>query len=82
MSGSTPAAAIQNGTTKNQQKVISTLAELSDAISRAGMETPVMIIIGEVVSLNEDLNWFQNQAGLDEMMEGDIDEAIFDIAHA
>ena len=80
--GSTPAAAIQNGTTKKQQKVISTLADLPEAIHRAGLESPVMIIIGEVVALSEELDWFQNEIGSNKIQEGNIGENIFDIAHA
>ena len=56
---STPAAGIQNGTTDSQQLVISTLDQLDKAIREKGMEAPVMIIIGEVVTLAEELDWFQ-----------------------
>jgi uroporphyrin-III C-methyltransferase/precorrin-2 dehydrogenase/sirohydrochlorin ferrochelatase/uroporphyrin-III C-methyltransferase len=56
---STPAAAIQNGTTANQQRVMSKLDSLPAAISRKGLTAPVMIIIGKVVSLADELDWFQ-----------------------
>jgi uroporphyrin-III C-methyltransferase/precorrin-2 dehydrogenase/sirohydrochlorin ferrochelatase/uroporphyrin-III C-methyltransferase len=56
---STPAAAIQNGTTRTQRRVISTLEQLNDAIRQQNMKAPVMIIIGEVVSLADELDWFQ-----------------------
>ena len=56
--GSTPAAAVQNGTTYSQQRVISTLEQLNEAIKQKGMQAPVMIIIGDVVSLAEELDWF------------------------
>ena len=56
---STPAAAIQNGTTGNQQRVMSRLDSLPDAINRKGLTAPVMIIIGKVVSLADELDWFQ-----------------------
>ncbi len=56
---STPAAAIQNGTTSSQQRVISTLDQLNDTIQQQRMKAPVMIIIGEVVSLANELDWFQ-----------------------
>jgi len=59
LDASTPAAAIHGGTTNAHQKVISTLDELPEAVSRASLQAPVMIIVGEVVSLNEDLDWFQ-----------------------
>ncbi len=56
---STPAAAIQDGTTESQQRVITTLDQLNDAIQQQRMKAPVMIIIGEVVSLADELDWFQ-----------------------
>ena len=56
---STPAAAVQNGTTVAQQRVITSLDKLSDAIRQKHMKAPVMIIIGNVVSLAEELDWFQ-----------------------
>jgi len=55
----TPAAAIQNGTTTSQKRVITTLDQLNDAIQQQQMKAPVMIIIGEVVSLADELDWFQ-----------------------
>lgn len=56
---STPAAAIQDGTTESQQRVITSLGQLNDAIKQKQMQAPVMIIIGEVVSLAYELDWFQ-----------------------
>ena len=55
---STPAAAIQNGTTKIQKRLLTTLANLHAVIHQHAMQAPVMIIIGEVVSLAEELDWF------------------------
>lgn len=60
LSPSTPAAAIENGTTKNQQRVLSQLDHLHDAVNRSSLAAPVMIIIGEVVTLAEELDWFQS----------------------
>ena len=56
---STPAAAVQNGTTELQQRVITTLDQLNDALLQKRMKAPVMIIIGEVVTLADELDWFQ-----------------------
>ena len=60
LSASTPAAAVQNGTTNSQQRVITTLAQLNDEIQQKQMKAPVIIIIGKVVSLADELDWFQN----------------------
>ena len=51
MPDATPAAAIQNGTTQQQRHVIATLATLADAVRGAGLGSPALIVIGEVVSL-------------------------------
>lgn len=64
---STPAAAIQNGTTQSQQRVITTLDQLNDAVHQQRMKAPVMIIIGQVVSLADELDWFQQS--LDQQLE-------------
>jgi len=66
----TPAAAIQNGTTTSQKRVITTLDQLNDAIQQQQMKAPVMIIIGEVVSLADELDWFQQS--LENSFEEDI----------
>lgn len=66
---STPAAAIQDGTTQSQQRVITTLDRLNDAIQQQRMKAPVMIIIGEVVSLADELDWFQ-QSLEEQKLEG------------
>lgn len=57
---STPAAAVHGGTTEHQQKVTSTLSQLADEVTRAELKSPVTAIIGEVVSLGEQLDWFQS----------------------
>ena len=58
LSSSTPAAAIENGTSKNQRRVLSQLDQLEETVKQSGLTAPVIIIIGEVVSLAEELDWF------------------------
>jgi uroporphyrin-III C-methyltransferase/precorrin-2 dehydrogenase/sirohydrochlorin ferrochelatase/uroporphyrin-III C-methyltransferase len=60
LSASTPAAAIENGTTQAQRRVISTLSTLVDDVNAHQLHAPAMIIIGEVVSLADELDWFQS----------------------
>jgi siroheme synthase len=55
----TPAAAVENGTTQSQQRIISTLDMLAADVSAQRIKAPAMIIIGNVVSLAQDLDWFQ-----------------------
>ena len=51
----TPAAAIAHGTTSDQRTVVTTLAALSHDVRAAGLEAPVLVVIGQVVSLHERL---------------------------
>lgn len=46
-----PAAAIQHGTLPSQREVISTLDGLPEAVRRAGLGSPAIVVIGEVVNL-------------------------------
>jgi uroporphyrin-III C-methyltransferase/precorrin-2 dehydrogenase/sirohydrochlorin ferrochelatase/uroporphyrin-III C-methyltransferase len=59
---STPAAAVHGGTTRRQQKVISSIDELASAVSKAGLQSPVTTIIGDVVTLSDELDWFLPEA--------------------
>ncbi|MFQ5438126.1 MAG: siroheme synthase CysG [Paracoccaceae bacterium] len=54
----TPAAVIDNGTRENQQVVIGTVATLKDKAIAAELQGPAIIIIGSVVTLHENLQWF------------------------
>lgn len=86
LAASTPAAAIHEGTTRDQQKLISTLDSLAKDVKSSQLKSPVLVIIGEVVSLNESLNWFQS-IDLTDARRSDINESnLFefdatDIAH-
>jgi len=55
MPASTPAAAIQHGTTQQQRHVIATLATLADAARGAELGSPALIVIGPVVGLAEQI---------------------------
>lgn len=46
-----PACAIQNGTLETQATVVSTLAALPQSIAEAGLGSPGMLVIGDVVRL-------------------------------
>jgi uroporphyrin-III C-methyltransferase len=61
----TPAAVIRWGTYDSQETIVGTLVSIADSVSRAGLRAPVLIVIGEVVRLREQLNWFEkSRAGL------------------
>jgi len=54
----TPAAVVQQGTTLDQQVVSATLADLDARVAEAGLASPCLIIVGEVVRLRDQLDWF------------------------
>ncbi len=58
---STPVALVQKGTTSEQQVYIESLATVADIIERKSIKPPTIIIVGEVVSLHEKLDWFKGK---------------------
>jgi uroporphyrin-III C-methyltransferase len=59
-----PAAIVQQGTTPNQRTVTGTLATLPQLAEQAHLKAPTLIIVGETVSLQSKLSWFEHQAWL------------------
>lgn len=57
----TPAAIIQQGTTKDQRVVTGSLETLPARAADARLRPPTLIIVGEVVKLRERLAWFESQ---------------------
>ncbi|MDM8349656.1 siroheme synthase CysG [Pseudomonas sp. sp1636] len=58
-SASTPAALIQQGTTRNQRVFTGTLANLSELVGQHEVHAPTLVIVGEVVQLRDKLAWFE-----------------------
>jgi uroporphyrin-III C-methyltransferase len=54
-----PAAVVAQGTLPEQQAVCATLATLPDAVEQAGLSSPCLTIVGEVVRLRDSLRWFE-----------------------
>jgi uroporphyrinogen III methyltransferase / synthase len=54
----TPAAVIRWGTRSGQQTVTGSLADI--AARAEGVEAPAVIIVGDVVGLHDELNWFEH----------------------
>jgi len=46
-----PAAAVQWGTTPRQRQVVATLGGLADAVGRAGLGNPAVVVVGDVAGL-------------------------------
>lgn len=57
----TPCAVVMRGTCSKQKKVIGTLNNISHKVKEAGLKSPCIIVVGEVVTLNEKLSWYENK---------------------
>lgn len=55
---SKPAALIEQGTTARQRVLLGTLATLPDVVAKQEVHAPTLLIIGEVVTLHDTLEWF------------------------
>ena len=54
----TPIALIQSATTENQVVVTGTLSDITQNPATSALKPPTLIIVGTVVSLHNQLNWF------------------------
>jgi len=54
-----PAAVLQKGTTARQKRVVAAVSTLPDAVRKAGIETPAIIVVGEVCSLADTFEWYE-----------------------
>jgi uroporphyrin-III C-methyltransferase / precorrin-2 dehydrogenase / sirohydrochlorin ferrochelatase len=57
-SASLPAAVIAQGTLPNQRVITGTLTTIASLATRAGVESPALLVVGEVASLHASLSWF------------------------
>ena len=55
MAADTPVAIIENGCRSNQRVIIGALSELTELVAREQVQSPALIIVGQVVSLAEQL---------------------------
>ncbi len=60
---SMPVAVVEQGTTQRQRVVTATLQDLAEKVASAQLKAPCLTIIGEVVRLREQLNWFEPATG-------------------
>lgn len=58
----TPAALIRWGTTVDQETLTGTLADIAERAEAAGFKPPAILVVGGVVGLRKDLNWFETQS--------------------
>jgi uroporphyrinogen III methyltransferase / synthase len=58
LDGDTPVAAIQWATTPSQRTIDGTLATIAALVRNAGLQAPVLTIIGRVVGLRPSIRWY------------------------
>ena len=54
----TPAAIVEQGTTPRQRRVLTSIGELQQAARQHAISSPALLVIGSVVTLAEELDWF------------------------
>jgi uroporphyrin-III C-methyltransferase/precorrin-2 dehydrogenase/sirohydrochlorin ferrochelatase len=54
-----PIAVVQDGSIATQVVVTGTLADMPEKVAQAGLKSPCLTIIGEVVKLHNELAWFK-----------------------
>ncbi len=55
-------ALVEKGTSRDQRVFTGTLATLPAIVERETVSAPTLIIIGEVVKLRRELNWYRREA--------------------
>lgn len=61
MDKNTPCAVIMKGTTSKQKKMIGTLENITLKIKEAAFKSPCIIVVGKVVTLSDDLGWYEKK---------------------
>ncbi len=54
----TPAGVLQEGTTARQKMAVGTLENIVEVVEREGIQTPAITVVGDVVSLADELQWY------------------------
>jgi uroporphyrinogen III methyltransferase/synthase len=57
----TPVALIHRGTVPEQKTVVGTLQDIAERAQKEGLKPPAIIVVGDIVNLREQLNWFENK---------------------
>jgi uroporphyrin-III C-methyltransferase/precorrin-2 dehydrogenase/sirohydrochlorin ferrochelatase len=58
-----PAAIVEKGTTDRQRVIAATLATLRQALTAAAVESPALLVVGEVAALADKFAWFNARPG-------------------
>jgi uroporphyrinogen III methyltransferase/synthase len=57
----TPVALIHRGTVPEQKTVVGRLQDIAERAQKQGLKPPAIIVVGDIVALREELNWFENK---------------------
>jgi uroporphyrin-III C-methyltransferase/precorrin-2 dehydrogenase/sirohydrochlorin ferrochelatase len=60
--GSTPVAIVERGWTPEQRTTVGSLADIADLAEARGVESPAVVVVGEVVSLRDTLGAFSPES--------------------
>jgi uroporphyrin-III C-methyltransferase / precorrin-2 dehydrogenase / sirohydrochlorin ferrochelatase len=60
-----PAAVVSRGTTPEQQVMVGTLADIAAVAQRADLDSPALLIVGDVAALHSTLAWFGDPGAAD-----------------
>jgi siroheme synthase len=71
LSGTTPAALVENGTTERQRVLHSRLAQVAADARDARIAAPAVLFVGPSVALGADLSWFGVAASYGNAVPGD-----------
>jgi uroporphyrinogen III methyltransferase/synthase len=61
MSPTRGCAVISKATRPDQRTVTGTLADIEPRVAAADLETPALIVVGDVVQLHDSINWFESR---------------------
>lgn len=56
-----PAAVLERGTTADQHRILATLGTIEEVCSKTVVQTPAIIVIGNVCSLAEAFSWYEKR---------------------
>ncbi len=57
----TPAAVVHRGASPQQKTVVGTLSDIVEKSREAGMKAPSVVVVGDVVSLRDRLEWYESR---------------------
>ncbi len=56
-----PCAVVMRGTSSKQKKVIGTLETICEKVKKAGLKSPSIIVVGDVVNFADALSWYERK---------------------